>query len=89
MSKDCVNYKKDDPRAFSYIWQMQRIMEKLSSHLGHESYNSYDRIVEDLYFMSISIEERMMTPVKYGLEPSIMQFYRSKGATIHPYRRFH
>ena len=89
MSKDCIDYKTDDPRAFSYIWQIQRLMDRLSAHIDAKDQQAYERIVEDLYFISISIEERMMAPIPYGTEPSIMQFYRSKGASVHPYRRFH
>ena len=88
MPQGCVNYKRDDPIAFSIIWQINRLLDKLSAHIDGSSQQDFENCREHLYVLSISIEERLMLPVEYDPVYSILKFYRDPSRP-HDYRRFH
>lgn len=88
MPEDCIDQKRDDPIAFGLMWQIFRLLDKLSEHVGGEGHQSFQHCKEALYEMSISVEERLMSPLHYSKQTSILSYYYS-GGNPHPYRRFH
>ena len=86
--KDCINYKVDDPLAFSILWQINRLLDKLSSHLGGDCKEDFENCRKHLYVMSISVDERLTKPEYYTPATNILAHYHYNDQP-HPYRRFH
>ena len=86
--KGCINYKVDDPIAFSILWQINRLLDKLSGHLDGDCQEDFEKCREHLYVMSISIDERLMKPEDYSPATSILAHYHYKNEPHH-FRRFH
>jgi hypothetical protein len=89
MPKDGCVIPEDDARAFSYIWEMFRILEHITNHIGMEERQSYDNCKQALYEISISLDERLMKPVDYNPNKSILGHYYYDDVDSHPFRRFH
>ena len=83
----CVVEKIDDSIAFSLLWEINRLMDKLSNHVGKEVHESFEHTITGLYEISISIEERLMRPVEYDEGTVILKHYFNDD-DLHPYRRF-
>ena len=83
----CVT-KEDDPIAFGILWQICRLMEKLTAHIGMDERESWDHANQSIYEIGITLEERLMFPIEYTPETSILHHYYAEDK-LHPYRTFH
>ena len=80
--------KEDDAIAFSLLWQICRLMEKLTAHIGCDEKESWEHANQSIYEIGITLEERLMYPVDYTPFNSILKHYYDN-PIVHRFRRFH